>query len=339
MSPSDAYAPLFHGGDIDAARKQFPGAPQPFVDLSTGINPNPYPIAALPSGSFTRLPGAEERERLAAAAADAYAAPSPRSVLPTPGTQILLSHVARLVSSGKAAVLATTYAEHARAAALAGHDVSEVTELEALGAADLAIVVNPNNPDGRVVQRDRLLGIASRLRARGGLLLVDEAFMDAGPEDVSLAGDVSAGNMVVLRSFGKFYGLAGLRLGFAIASEEIVARLGATLGPWPVSGPAIAIGTQALRDDDWRARTRASLAQTAFRLTTLLSDFSLTVTGGTDLFRLVRTEAACALHEHLARNGILVRAFAEHPDLLRFGLPAAEGEWSRLRDALAGFGR
>jgi len=339
MIPSDAYAPLFHGGDIDAARKQFPGAPQPFVDLSIGINPYPYPIDALPSGSFTRLPGAEEREQLAAAAADAYAAPSPRSVLPTPGTQILLSHVARLVPVGKVAVLATTYAEHARAAALAGHDVTEVTEVEALGAAGLAIVVNPNNPDGRVVHRDRLLAIAAGLRARGGLLLVDEAFMDAGPEDVSLAGDVSAGNIVVLRSFGKFYGLPGLRLGFAIASEEIIARLGATLGPWPVSGPAIAIGTQALRDDAWRARTRASLAQAASRLATLLADARLTVAGGTDLFKLVRTDDASALHEHLARHGILVRAFAEYPDLLRFGLPAAEGESSRLRDALGRFGR
>ncbi|HWM32566.1 MAG TPA: threonine-phosphate decarboxylase, partial [Methyloceanibacter sp.] len=123
------------------------------------------------------------------------------------------------------------------------------------------------------------------------------------------------------------------------ASEEIVARLGATLGPWPVSGPAIAIGTQALRDHGWRARTRASLAEAAPRLAALLSDCNLTVAGGTDLFKLVRTDDASALHEHLVRHGILVRAFAEYPDLLRFGLPAAEGESSRLRDALGRFGR
>ena len=339
MIPPDEHAPLPHGGDLDAARKQFPGAPEPFVDLSTGINPNSYPIPALASGTFTRLPGAEEREWLAAAAAEAYAATSPCSVLPIPGTQILLSHVARLVPPGEAVVLATSYAEHARAAALAGHDVSEVTAVEALGAADLAIVVNPNNPDGRVVQRDMLLAIAARLRARGGVLVVDEAFMDAGPEDVSLAPDVAAGNILVLRSFGKFYGLSGLRLGFAIASKEIIARLAATLGPWPVSGPAIAIGTQALRDHAWRTRTRATLKQAASRLATLLAESRLTVAGGTDLFKLVRTEEASALHLHLARNGILVRAFGEHPDLVRFGLPAAKVEWSRLGDALSRFGR
>ena len=338
MIPPDAYAPLPHGGDLDAARRQFPGAHEPFVDLSTGINPNPYPIAELPSGSFTRLPGASERERLAAAAAKTYVAPAPRHVLPAPGTQILLAHVTRLLPPGKAAVLATTYAEHARAAALAGHDVSEVTEVEALGTADLAIVVNPNNPDGRVVQRDMLLDVATRLRARGGLIVVDEAFMDATAEGESLAADVAAENIVVLRSFGKFYGLPGLRLGFAIASEEIVARLGASLGPWPVSGPAIAIGTQALRDDDWRARTRASLAQAAHRLASLLADAELTVVGGTDLFKLVRTDDASALHQLLASNGVLVRAFAEYPDLLRFGLPGEE-EWSRLRDALRRFSR
>ena len=285
------------------------------------------------------MPGASERERLAAAAAKAYAAPAPRHVLPAPGTQILLSHVARLLPPGKAAILATTYAEHARAAALAGHDVSEVTEVEALRAADLAIVVNPNNPDGRVVRRDMLLDVATRLAARGGLIVVDEAFMDATAEGESLAADVAAENIVVLRSFGKFYGLPGLRLGFAIASEEIVARLGASLGPWPVSGPAIAIGTQALRDDDWRARTRASLAQAASRLASLLRDSELTVVGGTDLFKLVRTDDASALHQHLAANGVLVRAFADPPDLLRFGLPGEEEEWSRLRDALGRFSR
>ena len=339
MIPPDEYAPLPHGGDLDAARRQFPGAPEPFVDLSTGINPNPYPIPELPSGSFTRLPGASEREQLAAAAAETYGAPAPRTVLPAPGTQILLSHVARLVPPGKAAVLATTYAEHARAASLAGHDVSEVMTVEALGAADLAIVVNPNNPDGRVVQRDVLLAIATRLRARGGLLVVDEAFTDAGPDDMSLAAEAACGSIVVLRSFGKFYGLPGLRLGFAIASEGIIARLGASLGPWPVSGPAIAIGAEALGDDAWRARTRAGLARAACRLATLLADSSLAVAGGTDLFKLVRMDDANALHQHLGRKGILVRAFVEHPDLLRFGLPPDEEGWSRLRDALGRFGR
>jgi cobalamin biosynthetic protein CobC len=330
-------APIQHGGDLGAARLLFPGAPEPFIDLSTGINPYPYPIPPLPAELFSRLPEQAALDRLASVAAQAYGAPSAAHVVPAPGSQILLPRVAGLVRPGRAAVLGPTYAEHIRAAALAGHQVEEVTGLEALRHAALTVVVNPNNPDGRLVPREALLSCAHNLQTAGGLLVVDEAFMDAGAPGASLAPDCDRPNIVVLRSFGKFFGLAGLRLGFALASPAIAARLRAELGPWAVAGPALAIGAAALADRPWAEATRLRLAQAARRLDQVLNAAGLEVAGGTSLFRLVRAGVASELFHHLGRAGILARRFAGEPAWLRFGLPASEPDWRRLAAALADF--
>jgi cobalamin biosynthetic protein CobC len=268
-------------------------------------------------------------------AAAAYGAPSRDHVVAAPGTQSLLPLVAALVQPARAAVLGPTYAEHIRVAALVGHDAQEVTDVAALKHADLAIVVNPNNPDGRTVGANVLLAIADELRSRGGLLVVDEAFMDVSSAGGSLSGDVARGNIVVLRSFGKFFGLAGLRLGFALAAPGIVSRIDAMLGPWAVAGPAIAIGEIALADAAWVRAMRAQLDQEARRLDELLTNAGLEIVGGTSLFRLVRTHAASDLFDHLGRAGIFVRRFSEQRTWLRFGLPSSEGAWARLRRALA----
>jgi cobalamin biosynthesis protein CobC len=329
-------APILHGGDLGAARFLFPGAPEPFIDLSTGINPYPYPIPQLSPDLFARLPETAALERLAATAAQAYGAPSSAHVVPAPGTQILLPLVTALARPGRAAVLGPTYAEHVRAAARGGHRVAEVADLAGLRNVDLAIVVNPNNPDGRIVPREALLACAGSL-PEAGLLVVDEAFMDVCATGASLAPDIGRGNIVVLRSFGKFFGLAGLRLGFALADPAIAARLRAGLGPWAVAGPAIAIGEAALSDRSWAAATRARLAQAATRLDQVLAAAGLEVTGGTLLFRLVRSEAAPALFHHLGRAGIMVRRFADQATWLRFGLPASEPDWQRLTAAMAMF--
>jgi cobalamin biosynthetic protein CobC len=335
---SGADEPLLHGGehggDLAAARRRFPGAAEPFIDLSTGINPNPYPLPRLPPEIFTRLPDRSSLAELAGAAAKAYGAPSAACVAPAPGTQILLPLVCGLVPSGRAAILTPTYAEHARAAALAGHTVAEVRDLDSIGAADLVVVTNPNNPDGRLFAKGDLLDIAVAL---GGMLVVDEAFMDVGPRGASLAPEVGRGNIVVLRSFGKFFGLAGLRLGFALAAPPLAARLRALLGPWPVSGPALAVGTAALADAAWIQKTRHGLAAAAARLDAILNGAGLDIVGGTTLFRLTGTDAAGALFHHLGRTGILTRAFADHPSWLRFGLPATEPDWQRLQIAMAEF--
>jgi cobalamin biosynthetic protein CobC len=246
----------------------------------------------------------------------------------------LLPLAAALVPPGRAVVLGPTYSEHVRAAALAGHGAAETNDIAQLADADLAIVVNPNNPDGRVVPAETLLALAEALARRAGLLVVDEAFMDVGPADASVS--ERAGNgLVVLRSFGKFFGLAGLRLGFAIAAPEQATRLRAQLGPWPVSGPAIAIGSLALADAEWIETTRRATAVAARRLDDLLRGAGLDVVGGTHLYRLVLTNKAAFVFERLGRAGIIVRRFARSPAWLRFGLPGPESHWQRLAAALA----
>ncbi len=262
--PLDA-SPLAHGGDLGAARKLFPGAPEPLLDLSAGINPQPYPFTQLSTAMFTRLPQPAALADLVATAAEAR-----RAVPGACGGRAGLADPAGAdgipVGARPRLGLAPTYAEHGRVAELAGHNVVEVAEVAQLADARIAIVVNPNNPDGRLVAKDALLALADRLRRRGGLLLVDEAFMEVGPEGASLADHVEEGNIVVLRSFGKFYGLPGLRLSFALAAPEIAARIGTALGPWPVSSAALAIGAAALADAEWRERTRVKLAEAALKL-------------------------------------------------------------------------
>ncbi|MES0050414.1 MULTISPECIES: threonine-phosphate decarboxylase CobD [unclassified Mesorhizobium] len=336
MKLSDgAVAAVDHGGSLGRASALFPHAPQPFVDLSTGINPHSYPLFDLPATALSRLPEAARLRDLAKIAASAYGAPSAAHVASAPGTQILLPRVASLVSPGRALVLGPTYAEHARAAAIAGHAAEEVEDVEALGAADLAIVVNPNNPDGRVVPRERLLRLAGELRAKGGLLVVDEAFMDVGPADQSLAGDVGRGGIVVLRSFGKFFGLAGLRLGFALSDTRTVERLETQFGPWAVAGPALEYGIRALADGDWQAEMRRRLAQDAGRLDALFGRFGIPVAGGTTLFRYLQMPDAGGLFSALGECGILLRHFTDRPQVLRAGLPGSQEEWQRLESALA----
>lgn len=337
MEISPSLAPLSHGGDLTAARKLFPGAPEPFFDLSTGINPNPYPVPPLDADLWTKLPEPQDVVALAASAAAIYGAPSPAHAVVSPGTQILTALAACLVPPGRATILGPTYAEHARLARLACHQIDEVSDIGQLASADLAIVVNPNNPDGRIVGKEILLAIADQLRQRGGLLIVDEAFMDVGPDGASLGDAIEARGMIVLRSFGKFYGLPGLRLSFALTSEAIAAHLAASLGPWPVSGAALAIGRAALVDKTWREVARTSLAQAGGRLDALLTKAKFEIVGGTTLFRLARSSQASEVFQHLGRAGIFTRRFAEQPSWLRFGLPGSETEWERLGAALASF--
>ena len=272
---------------------------------------------------------------LAAAAAAAYSAPDANHVVPAPGTQILLAPLFSLVAPGVAAILGPTYSGHGRAAALCGHRTIETGDFAALSDAGLAVVVNPNNPDGRVVARRDLLELAGTLRRKGGLLVVDEAFMDVGPRAQSLAGDVDEGGIVVLRSFGKFFGLAGVRLGFAIASQPIAQRLEAGLGPWCGFRAGARDRLAALADTAWQERTRRRLAAEAERLDDLLMRHGVEVDGGTSLFRHVAMPAAQSVFQALGKRGILLRNFADRPNELRAGLPGSEEGWQRLEAALA----
>lgn len=325
-----------HGGNLAKARVLFPQAPEPWIDLSTGINPHSYPHSPIPGNVFARLPEPALLDELKVIAASAYHAPSAAHVAAGPGTQILLPIVASLIEGRKAAILSPTYAEHARAAKLAGFTVIETDDLKKLGTADLAVIVNPNNPTGRIVAKDDLLSLAVIMRDKGGLLIVDEAFIDVS-EAESVVDMVNDGGLLVLRSFGKFYGMAGLRLGFAISRPDVVRTVEARLGPWAVSGPALHVASEALADHSWQMKMQQRLKDDAAKLQNLLCGAGITVFGGTSLFRLVRHPRAQALYRHLGDHGIITRRFDERPDDLRIGLPGEDG-WARLEEALASFG-
>jgi cobalamin biosynthetic protein CobC len=325
---------IWHGGDLAKARALFANAPEPWIDLSTGINPISYPLPPLPQSLWQRLPGADDEAALLAAARAAYRVPESAGIVAAPGTQILIDLLPRLVGAGPVAVLGPTYAEHAQAWAKAGADVRPVADLDRASEARTVVLVNPNNPDGRIVSRQRLMTVAVQCAARGGLLVVDEAFADFTPE-VSILPELPPATLV-LRSFGKTYGLAGLRLGFAIGDPVSIQALRAAMGPWAVAGPALHVGATALADSSWLAQAGAARAADAARLDALLAPHGRTV-GGTALFRLLETGDAPALFAHLGRHGLYLRRFQNDARWLRFGLPGQASEWARLEAALADF--
>ena len=330
------HASLEHGGDPAEAEALY-GRPQGgWIDLSTGINPHSYPIGDLAPECWSRLPDSRMYDRLRQAAVTCYGVPNPALVVPAPGTQALIQWLPRLFGARtRVTVLGPTYNEHAHGWSLAGHEVTEASGLDAIDPlADVVVAVNPNNPDGRRLEADALMGLAAELAARGGWLVVDEAFSDVSPE-LSLAAKAGTPGLVVLRSFGKFFGLAGLRLGFALCGADLAGRLTRALGPWTVSGPAVEVAAAALADEPWIGAMRKRLKVEAARLDGLLKDNELKVIGGTDLFRLSQSAQAREVHARLARNGILVRRFSQQVHWLRFGLPGDENSWKRLEDALS----
>jgi len=326
---------IIHGGGITAAARLYGGASSDWLDLSTGINPNPVAIPVLPEAVWHRLPDQHLVER-ARVAAQAYYRSGDCRPLPVPGTQSVIQLLPRLVGAGKrVAVLSPTYGEYRRVFELAGLAVDGIADLEAVTQAHgLVVVVNPNNPDGRLFSADRLVTLQRQLKRQDAWLVVDEAFGDGGPE-ISLAPQAAdMSNLLIFRSFGKFFGLAGLRLGFVIAAAALQDRFEDWLGPWSVSGPALSLSATLLAGDT--AAIGRHIAERGAALRRVLSNAGLTVIGGTDLFALVADARASAIHDHLCRHHILVRNFDYAADWLRFGLTANMAEDRRLASALDG---
>lgn len=313
-----------HGGNLDTAIAHFGG--DDWIDLSTGINRVPYPIPAIPVCDWTNLPTHSAKAAALAAARIAYRTNAP--MLATAGAQAAIQMIPRLTGPGHARVLGPTYNEHAACLRSAGWHVQQVATLAELAGGDLAVVVNPNNPDGQSFAAADLLALAKETR-----LVVDESFADPQPE-LSLAPRAGAPGLLVLRSFGKFYGLAGLRLGFVIGGEEDIMRLTEMAGPWPVNGAALRIATTALRDHAWAEATTSRLRAETSQADALAKAAGWTLVGGTELFRLFETPDARAAQERLARHQIWSRIFPYSDRWLRLGLPGGDEEWARLARAL-----
>ena len=330
-----AGALLVHGGRLSAARRAFPHAPEPWLDLSTGISPHAYPLPRLASDDWTRLPDRDALAKFEVAMATAFGVDDPARVVAVSGSEAGLRLLPLLRGSARVGIAGPTYGSHLDA----WDDAVEAPWVDLvadLAGFDIIVAVRPNNPTGAAIDADTLFAVADALSARGGWLVLDEAFADA-MSGSSLAADPRADSAVILRSFGKFYGLAGVRLGAVIAPLPIAARLRHTLGDWPISYPAIRIGTAAYADTRWADNARARLRSDAARLDALLARHGWGASGGCPLFRLIEDHRAPGLHAALARAGILTRAFAYRADWLRIGLPGAQVEWSRLDTALRSF--
>jgi cobalamin biosynthetic protein CobC len=326
--PDLADALRYHVGNINAARRLFPNAPEPWIDLSTGINPVPYPIEDFPVAGLARLPEPSELAALEAVAARAYGAAAWSETVAAPGTQAIIQWLPHLVPARRVGILGPTYGEHEKRWRAARAEIVQATSPSQLAGCDVGVIVNPNNPDGRLLSASDLTEIASQC----GMLIVDEAFMDVIEPAAGFA-PALPDNAIVLRSLGKAYGLAGLRLGFAIATTDLAARLRDALGPWAVSAPAIAIGRKALADSAWLGGAVRRLTSEADRLDGVLTAAGFAIIGGTALFRLAQTGKPDAFAQ-LARGGILVRPFPWDTGLLRFGIPHILSEWERLEATL-----
>ena len=321
---------LEHGGKLNHYIKKYGIAHQHWLDLSTGINPNGWPIPALPESVWTRLP--EQDDDLLNSAAEYYGNPS---LIALPGSQAAIQFLPQLRGPCRVKVIDPCYAEHAYSWQKAGHDVQAIAHEEidsVIAHTDVLIIINPTNPSGRRYSKEQLLNWHQQLQQGDGWLIIDEAFIDTTPEK-SLCNLPAMPGLLILRSIGKFFGLAGCRVGFLIAEQSILDKVEEHLGPWPIATASRFITTKALKDTDWQQRTIQQLQNQSQRLAQLLSTYKLSPTGSTDLFQWVMHPAASDIHEHLAKQAVLTRLFTS-PASLRFGLPANEQQWQQLEKAL-----
>lgn len=305
-----------HGGGIDAQIARFGGSRETWLDVSTGINPVPYPIPSLPADSWTALPDAAAEEALVRAARAFWQVPEDADILAAPGASSLIARLPALFDGNTVDIPQPTYNEHA--AAFEANGWKQDSE------ADVRVLVHPNNPTGRFWDEDALGAKAT---------ILDESFCDIAPER-SLIARAGHGDVVVLKSFGKFWGLAGMRLGFLIASKAQIAKMRAMIGPWAVSGPALTIATAALKDQAWATETRARLEKDSAHLDALMIARGAEFNGGTPLFRLYKVADAQETQDILARHQVWTRIFPYSKHYLRLGLPSP-GRWEQLETALS----
>lgn len=317
MPPSIAKKNRDHGGNLDTAVAVFGGDRQEWLDLSTGINPVPYPINGLTGQDWSALPDIGAQNRVLDAARHFWNVPDTADILAAPGASALIARAPYVIRPKTVRITQPTYNEHFASFTAAGWEVRET------GEAQARVLVQPNNPDGRVFSENDVAG---------DLVLIDESFCDVSPAS-SLIAKVAHPGVIVLKSFGKFWGLAGLRLGFAIGSPDLIDRLREMLGPWPVSGPALRIGTQALTDLQWANMTRQRLEADRARLDKIMLGAGAECAGGTNLFGLYSVDNASAWQKNLAEHYVWTRIFPYSQTLIRLGMPAPD-RWPQLEAAL-----
>lgn len=321
---------LKHGGRLREAAEHYQIPLSDWIDLSTGINPTGYPIPDIPAALWQRLP--EDQDGLIATARCYYQSDS---LVAVAGSQAAIQSLPLLRPQGKVGFIQPSYAEHAHAWKKAGHHIISLepdTINQHIKQLNVLVLVNPNNPSAHVFTHEQCLSWLTQLNTHNGWLIIDEAFIDATPE-LSLSHLAPLKGLIILRSIGKFFGLAGIRSGFVLAEQTLLNKLAEHLGPWTVSNPSRFITQQALQDSSWQQTTRKNISIQSQRLRQLLQQYHLPVTGSNALFQWVKIPQAELIHQQLAQQAVFTRLFT-HPSSIRFGLPANELEWTQLKTAL-----
>lgn len=323
-----AISAFRHGGRLREAMAAHPDAPRPWLDLSTGINPEPWPGPRASAEDLRRLPDPLALTELEIVAARAFGVADPDRVVAVSGAEAALRLLPGLVSGDEVAVLAPTYGGHLEAWAASTPRLVTSLEDPRAARADVLVLVNPNNPDGRRIERQTLAELAADRSDRGRWTIVDESFVEIAPE-LSVA-DLEIDRLVTLRSFGKFYGLPGARLGFMIGNRVFSREFRVLLGDWPIAADALALGLGAYADDAWRTSARTWLAARARAVDAVLTDASLVIVGGCDLFRWAAVADAHGFFSRLCEQGVLIRPFGDRPDRVRIGLPS-DNDFNRFK--------
>ena len=332
---------LRHGGQLLSVAKQYNIPAEQWLDLSTGIAPYHYPIPSIPSSAWAQLP--QTHATLLASAEKYYKCPA---LLPVNGSQSVIQRLPQLYLYNNPWLAAQSerisvylpvqgYKEHEKAWRKTGVNIiyyHDIPSMQQLNGQCVVVLINPNNPAGKLISKVQVLALLQAVKRRQGLLIVDEAFMDTVQTDQSVIADAQCENLIVLRSVGKFFGLAGLRLGFAAACDEWLAAIAADQGPWPVSGPAQYVGQKALSDTAWQQQQRLRLRSLSLRLSQLLNSVFNVQSKGTALFQTIRLANAENIYDKLCRQAVYVR-LTDDEKALRFGIPA-ENNFSRLKKAL-----
>jgi cobalamin biosynthetic protein CobC len=334
-----------HGGDLKQATKEW-GIPAHFwLDMSTGINPHMYPLSAIPAASWQNLP--YDQGRLLTAARQYYQC---RDILAVNGTQQAIELLPQLFCQQTVAVPRFGYQEHALSWSSQGHELVPYDDWDGLLKlveqkwVDTVVLINPNNPTGHLYSQERVVELAQNLASMGAWLVLDEAFMDLSPEQ-SLA-PMALPNVIVLRSMGKFFGLAGIRVGFVIAPSYWLEGLRKKMGLWQLAGPSSWLAADALSDHQWQAKNKARIEFESYHLALKLGEVfpgrDIVCRGLFTSLLLPKAEAEHAF-EVLALRGVLVRMYlplndtdsAQDQAVLRFGLiPEAEDAEARFDEAL-----
>ena len=303
--------------------------PKDVLDFSANINPygpSPAVRAAVRDAPFDCYPDRDCLELTAALAE--FEGVAPERLLPGNGASELigLSALAFVKPDRRVLVLGPTYCEYARAAALLGGCVAEwvareennfVPEPEQIAGwleavrPHVVFLCNPNNPTGAVLPPETIAAWARRHPRT--LFVVDEAYL---PFATGLGSALSGENVLVLRSMTKDFGLAGLRLGYAIGDERTIALLRRVQPPWSVNTPAQAAGVAALRDTPYHQRCLELIAQAKQHLVAGLARLGFAPVPSATHFFLVRVGDGAAFRTALLRRGVAVR------DCASFGLPA-----------------